>query len=52
MKKYIEKVFCEGTWKHKYNEAMNEKLAELFGEPNDRTSADVGVEMEPLENNN
>jgi hypothetical protein len=40
------KVFCEGVWKHKYNEARNQKMEELTGEPNDRTAYDVGIEME------
>jgi len=33
----------------KYHEPFAQDTEELTGEPNDRTNADAGVEMEPLE---
>jgi hypothetical protein len=45
-KQKINKIFCNGTWSHKYNEARNERLANDIGESNDRTAYDVGTEME------
>lgn len=35
---------------NKYNESMHQSTEEISSEPNDRTSADIGMEME-LTNN-
>ncbi len=43
-KKLYYQCMCEGTWKHKYNEAMNERIANENGLSNDRTAYDVGEE--------
>ena len=37
-----ESKFCEGTWAHKYNTALNERIAEAMGVANGRTAADTG----------
>ena len=43
---YMNKIFCDGVWKHKYNPTNNQKLQDTFNEPNDREASDVGIEME------
>ena len=45
----INKVFCEGTWSHKYDTAKNERIADAMDSVNDRTGYDAG--MEPLQTN-
>ena len=46
MNKKEQEVFCNGTLSHKYNESRNERMADMIGEPNDRTAYDVGEEPE------
>jgi len=43
-KELYYKRMCDGTWSHKYNTALNERIADDIGESNDRTAYDVGEE--------
>ena len=45
----IEKA---GDWRRKYNLSFNHLVEVMSGIPSDRTAADVGIEPEPLAENN